>query len=80
MDAIFESLPQYWDGFLRTLFLAVVSGVIALIIGTLLAAMRVSPVAALRGFSTFYVEVARNTPLTYFLLFRHCAAPSRRQI
>ena len=20
MDAIFESLPQYWDGFLRTLF------------------------------------------------------------
>ena len=41
LDVIIESLPQYWDGFLRTLFLSVVSGIIALIFGTLLAAARV---------------------------------------
>jgi glutamate transport system permease protein len=53
MDVILENLPLYWNGFLRTLFLSAVSGVIALVLGTLLAAARVSPVAALRGFSIF---------------------------
>ena len=38
MDVIIENLPQYWDGFLRTLFLSLVSGLIALVFGTLLAA------------------------------------------
>ncbi|WP_427018787.1 amino acid ABC transporter permease [Pseudarthrobacter sp. P1] len=71
MDVIIDNLPAYWDGFLRTLFLAVVSGIIALVVGTLLAAARVSPVAALRGFSTLYVEIARNTPLT--IVFFFCA-------
>lgn len=75
MDAIIESLPQYWDGFLRTLFLAVVSGIIALVLGTLLAAARVSPVAALRGFSMAYVETLRNTPLTIAFFFSAIVLP-----
>jgi len=75
MDVIIESLPQYWDGFLRALFLAAVSGIIALVVGTLLAAARVSPVAALRGFSMFYVEVARNTPLTIAFFFAAVVLP-----
>ena len=47
----------------------------ALVLGTVLAAMRVSPVAPLRGLATFYVEVFRNTPLTvvfFFLDLRVC--------
>jgi glutamate transport system permease protein len=57
--------------FLTTLSLAVTSGVCALVLGTVLVAMRVSPVAPLRGLATFYVEVFRNTPLTvvFFFLF-----------
>lgn len=43
MEVIIENLPLYWEGLLRTLFLSVVSGIIALIVGTLLAAARVSP-------------------------------------
>ena len=75
MDAVIASLPQYWDGFLRTLYLSVISGIVALLVGTLLAAMRVSPVAALRGFSMFYVEVARNTPLTIIFFFSAIVLP-----
>lgn len=75
MDAIIESLPQYWDGFLRTLFLAVVSGIIALVLGTLLAAARVSPIAALRSFSMVYVETLRNTPLTIAFFFAALVLP-----
>ncbi|MET3810356.1 amino acid ABC transporter permease [Arthrobacter sp. UYEF3] len=75
MDVIIENLPAYWDGFLRTLFLAVVSGIISLIVGTLLAAARVSPVTALRGFSMFYVEIVRNTPLTIAFFFAAIVLP-----
>lgn len=75
MDVIIENLPLYWEGFLRTLFLAVVSGIIALLLGTLLAAARVSPVAALRGFSMAYVEILRNTPLTIAFFFAAIVLP-----
>jgi glutamate transport system permease protein len=75
MEVIIENLPLYWEGLLRTLFLSVVSGIIALIVGTLLAAARVSPVAALRGFSTVYVEIIRNTPLTIAFFFAAIVLP-----
>lgn len=72
MDAIVENLPAFVGAFLKTLQLLVVSGVGALILGTLIAAMRISPVPALRGFSTVYTEIVRNTPLTLVLFF--CAS------
>lgn len=69
MDAVIENLPRYLSGFLLTLQLLVVSGVAAFIIGTVIAAMRISPVASLRGFATVYTELVRNTPLTLVLFF-----------
>jgi glutamate transport system permease protein len=60
------------SAFLTTLSLAVVSGLCALVLGTVLAGLRVSPVPPLRALATFYVEVFRNTPLTvvfFFLVF-----------
>lgn len=69
MDAIIENLPRFIDAFLMTLRLLVVSGMGALVIGTFVAALRISPVPALRGFATIYTEVLRNTPLTLVLFF-----------
>lgn len=69
MDAIIENLPRFVDAFLMTLRLLVVSGIGALMIGTLVAAMRISPVPAFRGFATVYTEIIRNTPLTLVLFF-----------
>ena len=69
MDAIIENLPRFVDDFLMTLRLLVVSGIGALMIGTLVAAMRISPVPAFRGFATVYTEIIRNTPLTLVLFF-----------
>ncbi|MGK4580885.1 amino acid ABC transporter permease [Kitasatospora sp. HPMI-4] len=54
-------------GFLQTVELSALSALLALLIGTLLAAFRVSPVPALRVFGTVWVNIFRNTPLT--LLF-----------
>ena len=72
MQFISDNSDLLWSAFLTTLSLAVASGVCALVLGTVLAAMRVSPVAPLRGLATFYVEVFRNTPLTvvfFFMIF-----------
>ena len=41
----------------------------ALVLGSLLAAMRVSPVPVLRGFGTAWVNTFRNTPLTLIIFF-----------
>jgi glutamate transport system permease protein len=66
---ITDNWDLLWGAFLTTLSLAVVSGVLALVLGTVLAGMRVSPVPPLRGLATFYVEVFRNTPLTVVFFF-----------
>jgi glutamate transport system permease protein len=67
--AVLDNLPLYWEGFRATLTLAIASGMLALIIGTILGAFRVSPVAPLRWFGAAYVEIVRNTPLTMVFFF-----------
>ena len=69
MDAVIENLPVFLDGFGKTLALLLISGVAAFVVGLIIAAMRISPVASFRGFATVYTEVLRNTPLTLVLFF-----------
>jgi glutamate transport system permease protein len=69
VDAVLDNLDTFRQGFVTTLALTVVSTVLALALGTLLAAMRVSPVPTLRAAGTTYVEVVRNTPLTVVFFF-----------
>jgi glutamate transport system permease protein len=40
----------------------------SMIWGTVLAAMRVSPVPLMRGFGTVYIDIFRNTPLTLIIV------------
>jgi glutamate transport system permease protein len=69
VDAVLDNLDTFRQGFITTLALTVVSTVLALVLGTLLAAMRVSPVPTLRAAGAVYVEVVRNTPLTVVFFF-----------
>lgn len=55
--------------FLTTIQLTVLAAIGALVLGTLLAAMRLSPVPMLNWLGTSYVNVVRNTPLTLIILF-----------
>lgn len=54
----YDLLGAFWV----TVKLAVYSGLGSLILGTLLAGMRVSPVPLMRGFGTAYVNFVRNIP------------------
>ncbi|RKS74876.1 amino acid ABC transporter membrane protein 1 (PAAT family) [Actinomadura pelletieri DSM 43383] len=67
-DPFFDNFDEILNGFAATLRLAAAAAVLSLIIGTLLASFRVSPVPVLRAFGTGYVSVLRNTPLTLVLL------------
>jgi len=75
MDAVIENLPTFLDGFGKTLALLALSGVSALVLGLIIAAMRISPVGSLRGFAAFYTEIVRNTPLTLVLFFMAVVVP-----
>lgn len=58
-------MKAFWG----TIRLSLVAGVGSLVLGTLLAAMRVAPTPVLRTAGALYVYVFRNTPLTLVLLF-----------
>jgi glutamate transport system permease protein len=57
------------EAFWMTIRLTFFSAIGALVIGTVLAIMRVSPVAVLRRLGAFYVNTVRNTPLTLIMFF-----------
>lgn len=61
----YDVLGAFW----MTIKLTVFSAIGALVIGTILAVMRVAPVAILRRLGAFYVNTVRNTPLTLILVF-----------
>lgn len=67
----FLDLERYdlFGAFWTTIELTVYSAFGSLLWGTLLAAMRVSPVPVMRGFGTAYVHLFRNTPLTLVIVF-----------
>lgn len=65
----------FLEGFLTTVKLFAIAGVSCLVVGTLLAAMRVSPIPALRAFGATYVNLVRNTPLTLVFAFMVFGVP-----
>ncbi|MEV4842423.1 amino acid ABC transporter permease [Micromonospora matsumotoense] len=79
MGEFFRVLTDNWtlyrDGFTTTVELFLIAAVGSLVLGTLLGAMRVSPVPALRAFGTTYVNIVRNTPLTLVFAFLVFAVP-----
>lgn len=68
MDAVFDNLDVYVSGFWITLQLSVVSFVAAMVIGTIVATARVSPVPPARWAGLAYVETIRNIPLLVLLV------------
>ncbi|RYU12474.1 amino acid ABC transporter permease [Nocardioides iriomotensis] len=76
MDDIANDPGLVLNAFWVTIQLAVLSGLASLVLGTLLAAMRVGPVAVLARFGTVYVSIVRNTPLLVIFVLVFIAAPT----
>lgn len=69
MDAVTDNLDLFWSGFLRSLGICLWGLVGSLLLGTLIASFRVSPVGPLRALGTAWVTLVRNCPLTVVLFF-----------
>lgn len=75
MEPVIDNLDLYWSGFLTSLEFIAYSLVGSMLLGTLIAAFRVSPIPALRGFGSTYVTMIRNCPLTIVLFFMAFGLP-----
>jgi glutamate transport system permease protein len=60
-----QMMSAFWGNLQLTFWAAIGS----LVLGTLLALMRISPVPSFRAFGTSYVNIFRNTPLTIIMAF-----------
>ncbi|GAB3234184.1 amino acid ABC transporter permease [Mycolicibacterium hippocampi] len=69
MEVFTEYREEIFGAFWTTIQLTVFSAIGALVIGTVLAAMRLAPVPMLNWIGTTYVNTVRNTPLTLIILF-----------
>jgi len=75
VNVLLDNLDLYASAFWGTIQLFVVSAIGSLLLGLVLAGMRVSPVPILRSFGAGYVNIVRNTPLTLVFFFFAFAYP-----
>ncbi|UGT63528.1 amino acid ABC transporter permease [Nocardia asteroides] len=68
-DLISRYDDQILDAFWVTIQLTLLSSIGALVLGTIVAGLRVSPVPIARGVGAAYVTLIRNTPLTLIIVF-----------
>ena len=68
MEWFTDNRSDIFKAYAFTVEMIVIAGVIALVVGSLLAALRVSPVPLARGIGTVYVYTVRNTPLLLIML------------
>lgn len=76
MSVIVDHLDVFAGGFWLTLQLCLLAAIGALILGTLMAVLRISPVPPLRAVGTAYVTVFRNVPLTIVFFFAAFGLPA----
>ena len=72
----YDVLGAFWTNIQLTFW----GALFALVIGTVLALMRISPIASLRWAGATYVNVFRNTPLTIIMTFLVLAVWTQLQV
>ena len=70
-DVLTEHFSEFSSGFGVTVRLVAISFVVAMVVGTLVAAMRVAPLKPLNWVGGVYVELFRNTPLLVLLFISY---------
>jgi glutamate transport system permease protein len=75
VEVLVDNFDLFWHGFLTTFQLCILSAVGALILGALIAVLRISPLLPLRMVGTAYVTVFRNVPLTVVFALATVALP-----
>lgn len=75
MNTVLENLDLVVRAFTYTIALFLIAGFFSILLGTVLAAMRVGPIDVLSKAGALYVTLIRNTPLLIVLIFFRLAGP-----
>lgn len=75
MSAVFDNFDRFVSGFQTSLWICFLGMVGSLILGTIIAGFRVSPIPPLQAFGTAYVTIFRNSPLTVVLFMMAFGMP-----
>jgi putative glutamine transport system permease protein len=70
-EVLSEHFPEFSSGFWVTVRLVAISFGIAMVVGTLVAALRIAPLRPLNWIGAVFVEVFRNTPLLVLLIISY---------
>ena len=76
MQVIIDNWPALMRAFGVTLQLLGMGALGAIVLGNMVALLRISPVASLRWIATLYTEIVRNTPLTLVFFFFAIVLPT----
>jgi glutamate transport system permease protein len=76
VSVLVDRFDVFAGGFWLTLQLCILAAIGALLLGTIAAVMRISPVPPLRWLGTAYVTVFRNVPLTIVFFFSAFGLPA----
>jgi glutamate transport system permease protein len=75
VDTLIDNFDLILKGFWETIKLLVGSGLLALVLGTIIGVARLSPVPVMRGAAIAYVTIFRNTPLVVLILITYYGLP-----
>lgn len=76
MQVIIDNWPALMRAFGVTLQLLGMGALGSIVLGNVVALLRISPVASLRWIATLYTEIVRNTPLTLVFFFFAIVLPT----
>ncbi|TDC58139.1 amino acid ABC transporter permease [Micromonospora sp. KC207] len=76
MNVLIDKFDVFAGGFWLTLQICVLAAIGALVLGAVVAVLRISPVPPLRGVGTAYVNTFRNMPLTVVMFFAAFGLPA----
>jgi His/Glu/Gln/Arg/opine family amino acid ABC transporter permease subunit len=74
-EVFVRHFPQFVSGFFVTCRIVAISFVIAMSVGTVIAAFRIAPSKALNRIGTIYVEIFRNIPLLVLITIAYFGFP-----
>lgn len=75
LGTLWDYREIWWSGLTTTALLTAVSFVGATVLGTIIAAFRISPIAPLRAVGLIFVEIFRNVPLMSLIIVIVYALP-----
>lgn len=76
MSVLIDKIDVFAGGFWLTLQICILAAIGALVLGVIVAMLRISPVPPLRALGTAYVNTFRNMPLTVVMFFAAFGLPA----